>query len=211
MGDLGGNKVTYSRWLYGRAMIELIREEGLSWTEISRIATGHGDSPGWAAQSYNYRSTMGEHHLRALEKYLIEKTSPDGNQVHDKRASPDQRKQMIELVNLLVDKHGWTNKKIADALGLSTPNQVSTLKKTGGVMVSRLTRMQAIVDRMEKDTGEKAEEPKSEEAGSPKSELSALTTFVTNLSEIAGAITRLVRGYDDLQSRIAKLEGDLYG
>lgn len=146
---LASEKASYSRWLYGRACMEKLRET-LSWTEISRAVRGHGDAPGWANEAYQYPNMMADRDVDRLDELVSGPTEKDrGNRIVDARLTADGRRAYAALLRKLIDRHGWTKEQIAHALGYAGGSGVNEALKTGGGMLSRLTKLQSIVDLVE--------------------------------------------------------------
>lgn len=146
------SKVAYGRWLYGRALLDELRGEH-SWTQISLLVKGHGDSPGWAASSYQHRHLMGERDISKMEELLTQPSANGaGNKVKDQRIPPDQRKKYLDLLSQLREKYGWSMSEIAQALGYKDQTTVYGAIRGGGTgMVSKLTKAQHIIDGLEKE------------------------------------------------------------
>ena len=144
-------KVPYSRWLYGRALIGRLRPK-MSWTEISRAVKGHGNSPGWAAEAFQYPNMMSDRDVTGLERLCFPKPANGaGNQLEDRRLAPDQQRAYKALLLKLVERHGWSRRQIAVALGYTTNDGVSAALHAGGGMLSKLTRAQEIVNGIEQE------------------------------------------------------------
>lgn len=151
-------KLDYTRWLYGRALIERLRNTGLSLTEVSRLVKQHGDTPGWAAAAMEHRSVMSERDILIMERKLVPKADRKGVQIGDSYLSADQKKQFKKLLLRLQDFHGWSARQIADALGYGTPGAVTQAMRTGQGTVSKLTALTHLINDVER-TVEESDEP----------------------------------------------------
>lgn len=166
-------KLAYGRWLYGRALIERLRET-TSWRQLSRAVKGHGDGPGWAQAAYEHPYMMTERDLKKLQQLAAALDGGDekepGGGMPDKRLTVDQRRAYKKLLRTLRDKHGWTTGEIAAALGYADSNGVLTALRSGGGMLSKLTRVQQIVNAVKAQERETADRDDDADLPDPEPE-----------------------------------------
>lgn len=143
-------KISYTRWLYATGMLEVLHDQTGSWTEVSRMVKGHGDSPGWAKQSMSHRHNVSERDIMVLEKLTAPPKSSKEHRAYGTRLTEDQKVEYVKHLRWLTE-HGWTRKQLAQALQVTPAainNALAPTPKSVGGSVERLTILQRIVDRM---------------------------------------------------------------
>lgn len=143
-------KIPYDRWVYGKSLMDRLREEGgLSMSELSRTACGNGDTPGWAQNAYQHRTIMREHQIRNMEN-LLQPKRHRGSKVGDVKLNRDQARAYQQLVRRLRDFYHWDNQKIGSALNISPETVSRTANGHGGGTLSVLRTAQGLVDQLDR-------------------------------------------------------------
>jgi len=145
----GEPKISYDRWVYGKALMERLRTEGgFSLTEVSRIACGNGGTPGWADNAREHRSIMREHQIRNMEQYLNGQRSR-GVPAGDARLSAAQGHEYSKLIDRLRTVYGWDNAQVGSALNIAPTTVSHAVTKRVGT-VAKLQVARAIVAQLDR-------------------------------------------------------------
>jgi DNA-binding transcriptional MerR regulator len=163
--NMSQQKIHYQRWLYGKHLIGRLKEEGFSQTEISRVAAGHGETPGWTTAARENRTVMKERHIRSMEKYLAPTTRRKKGRVKgDNPLWIDQRRTYRKMLERLNIHFEWSTRQIADALGYTNTNSVVKALKTGGGGMVKLQLLTTIIDALNVEVQEAMDTSEDQDA-----------------------------------------------
>ncbi len=142
-------KVSYTRWLYAKVMLQKLRDKGHSVTEVSRMVKGHGDTPNWSAGALDYREQVNERDIRQLEELTGVPKVPTkrGKPFNAKYLKGPNRHKFSECLSTLREKFGWTNQLIGDALGMTASNVGVCIRQGGGTQ-AQLNRARNVVAKI---------------------------------------------------------------